>query len=1290
MAGGGADQLPYPDGPSAVPADLTRPSAAYRRHAYLAMFGLLAFGAAYLALAGWFAWTSYRLLRSLGARGEEWFVPVLGGAGAGFLAVFMLKALIFVKRGKHDGDGELRPADHPRLFAFLHRLADEARAPRPHRVFLSPRVNAGVFYDLSIVNLILPSKKNLEIGLGLVNVLTLGELKAVLAHEFGHFAQRTMAVGRWVYIAQQIAGHIVVKRDALDRMLSWISTIDLRVAWIGWILRTIVWSIRSLVDTMFGWVMLAQRALDREMERQADLVAVSLTGSDALVHALHRLEAAEEALDRAIAFADTELAKGRAVGDLFTAQSFMLERMRVVFADPAYGRVPPLPADPSQHRLFEARLAHPPRMWSTHPPNEEREANAKRRYVPAPLDDRSPWLLFDQPDVVRTAMTARAYQGLDKAPEQVDAAVTTRELEAAFARTFLDPAYRGMYLGRSIARAADDVDALVEATPAPLSAAALTEALAALYPERLVGQLEQARELREETTMLEAVSRGVLDAPGGIVRHRGRAYRRKELPRLVAELEHEVAAAERVLTDHDRAARTLHRQAARLVEGGWEARLVGLLRLHHWADHVGADLEDARGVLQNVVAVVTADGRVSDAERERVVGAAAEVHSALRALHDGAGAVDLGGVVVERFDGKPLTEVIETYELPPPAPEHIGDWLGVIDSWIDGALGPLGAIKTASLEALLQAEELVAAAVAGGPAPSPAGAPAPPAVPTRYRTLRLGAERPRQTKLGWWDRFQIADGFVPAAARFAVAGVVVGGVILAGRATELDVEVTVYNGLGRPVLVAVGDTSVRLGPHDVRVVDVAPDDELALVARTVDGERIDVLTVDADDEGARYVYNVAGAAAMVEWTAHYSMRGDAAPDQGGGDEHQLGAPRWRQTHADIVLVEPPETSAASTQRVLSAASAQDPQVVLRTVTDPVERASMIRAHARWEPVDGRRTRRWLEEAAALGELPALLAARLERDPDDVLAARVQIDDQATRAAACAAAAARQARAPGPIGAYLSARCAEPIEASDEQVLTAAQQYPGDAWLGVASGMILARHHLWDEAGRRLREATPKLPALADLAAETLARVDRVLDRGGDDDLWRWSERVVYFSAFEDPGPRDDPRDPMARLARGELAEASTGAAGTDRAGLMAVLVAASDGAESTHLDAALVAPADSGALVPYYQLALAVRAGRDPTPHRQALTAAAGGRPGADTTLAALDAALAEVAAAEVAPGTKLTGLTRLEAMLPTLPLLEQGVLAMAVVIAGGERTPPAWRQLARALLYVGERPYLR
>ena len=56
-----------------------------------------------------------------------------------------------------------------RIRQYLEALLSKAGAPRPHKVYVSPRVNAAVFYDLSILNLVLPSKKNLEIGLGLVN-----------------------------------------------------------------------------------------------------------------------------------------------------------------------------------------------------------------------------------------------------------------------------------------------------------------------------------------------------------------------------------------------------------------------------------------------------------------------------------------------------------------------------------------------------------------------------------------------------------------------------------------------------------------------------------------------------------------------------------------------------------------------------------------------------------------------------------------------------------------------------------------------------------------------------------------------------------------------------------------------------------------------------------------------------------------------------------------------------------------------------------------------------------------
>jgi hypothetical protein len=120
------------------------------------------FIAAYQGLTAWFAWAAVRMWRQIGVTGNGWWL--VGSAGTAFLALFMLKALVFVRRGKPGAMVELTRADHPRLFDFLDRVAADARAPRPHRVFVSPEVNAAVFYDLTVLNLLWPSRKNLVIG----------------------------------------------------------------------------------------------------------------------------------------------------------------------------------------------------------------------------------------------------------------------------------------------------------------------------------------------------------------------------------------------------------------------------------------------------------------------------------------------------------------------------------------------------------------------------------------------------------------------------------------------------------------------------------------------------------------------------------------------------------------------------------------------------------------------------------------------------------------------------------------------------------------------------------------------------------------------------------------------------------------------------------------------------------------------------------------------------------------------------------------------------------------------
>ena len=1263
----------YPAGPAACPPELTRPTGAYKRHAYLAVAGVLIFVVAYFALAGWFAWTSYRLLAALRHTPDESIVLILGGVASGFLAVFMFKAVVFVRRGQHDDvQVEVTAADHPRLFAFLHRLADEAKAPRPHRVFLSPRVNAAVFYDLSIANLILPSKKNLEIGLGLINVLTLAELKAVLAHELGHFAQRTMAVGRWVYIAQQIAGHIVVKRDALDRMLQWISVVDLRVAWIGWILRLIVWSIRSLVDTLFGWVVLAQRALGREMEFQADLVAVSLTGSDALVHALHRLDAADDALDRALAFTGGEERRGRKVADLFEIQTRMLERKRLILDDPSYGEVPPLPTSPAEHRVFEAQLAHPPRMWATHPPNELREANAKRVYVAAPLDDRRGWVLFDDPAAVRAEVTARLYASEAERPKPLEVVPiedSVKKLDEGFDRRYFDPSYRGVYLGRSAMREAQAVDALYGPAPSP---ADLPTALEALYPASLAHDLARLRDLEQEKAVLEALRRGVLESPGRRVRFRGQDRRRKELPGMIADVERELAAARNAVADHDRRVRATHLAAAAALSPEWVAYLRGLAALVHYADHAEADLEDAGGALGNVLAVVMADRKVTDAERARVVRAATDLHLSLQSIHEQAKDVELGETVAGKLGVPSWKEGLGDFDLPEPFDHNLGDWLDVVQSWVAETSRALGALSSAALEELLHAEEQVALAVRAGQtgAAAPAAAP-PPRVPRTYALLVPGRERPRQTKLGWWDRFQVADGFFPAAARFAVAGVIVGGVVLAGRALGGDATVYIYNGLARPVAVEIGGERTTVPGRSMATLEVAPGSH-RVRARTAEGEVIESFTADAGEDYGKYAYNVAGAALLVE----VAFRRDG----GLPDQPRIPNARWHEVHADRVYADLPEEveakSSVESVRVLGRIDEPAYGLLSWTGDGPV-RDRLAMSHARWEPADSYDLGLWLH-AVPDDAVAEVIAGRLAANPEDVVTLAFEQDELGE--AACTRHSAAAAAAPSSAEwQYLAARCEAEPAAQHRRQLELATRFPNSPWTAYGAAVAHEEEGRWNEATEGYERSHVRLPAMREAIAMRIARLRRLTAGLGANlsDLAAESRALTIYQMTEQEGAPPQPGIAAYwHLGRGALDQA-LGLAGDNDS--LLVLIGASDGAPPAAIERALAVPtAKLGSTTAAVAFALAVRTGKDAGVYLARLVELRGRH--AAPQRAFLESLQKDAKAAIAAADTTLAGCGAEE---------RAEVYAAAAVLLG-DACPPAWREHVRRVLFAAERPYLR
>ena len=1274
----------YPESPRGVTPALTAASPRYKRHVALACLGILVFVLVYLGLTGYFGWIVYRLLGDAILRGGNVWLAGLFSLPALFFFGFLVRGLVVTARNRNEGIVELSAADQPKLFAFLHRLADETGAPRPTKVFLSADVNAMVFYNSSFWNLFVPAKKNLELGLALINVLSLDELKAVVAHEYGHFAQRSLAVGNWVYVAHQITGQIVGARSGFDTLLMWISAIDIRVAWIGWIMRLFVWAIRAVLDTFFRIVLLAKRALGREMEFQADRVAVSVSGSDSLIHALHRLHAGQEAWQEALFFANEERALGRPVADLFALQSAALEHLRRILDEPELGVTPVRPdAEAASHRVFSSALATPPRMWLTHPPDREREDHAKEIYVPSALDSRSAWELFDDVPALRARMTASFYAMVDARmaerrkgapppkpqPAPVPLATTLDRLEEHFVRPSLDTRYRGAFMGRSIA-AYDKLwrDMIGKRKDEP-SREEVLRAIDAGYPETLGEQLSRLRDRRKEEQLLEGLERGVLAAPGGVIRYQGEEIPRRKLDKVIANVKRERSQLEEELRLHDRAQRAATLDGAKLLGGGWEAYVESLVSLLHYATHSFRNVADAHGSLHHTLGIVLADGRLSDAERQRLIAEASDVHHALTELWRTKELLVLPPAVEARFKDKGGYEVLnQKLGLPVPSSQFLGDWIGAVDGWAGGATGDMKVLSEAVLDTLLTVEESIATHLRDGT--TPGDAPASATVPTSYPVRPIGSERERQKDLGWWDRFQIADGFIPGTARLVVAS----GLLLPALFVGSHVggsTVHIHNGLPVAVHVEIGEAEAEVRAHGTSTLTIEGGGEVHVEATTYRGDLIEAFDAPAGRGFSSYAYNVGQASALIEWTATYGRAPAPA-------ERPLGAPRFFESSANIMFRTPPQSSSSHALQVLTALDALpegDAATVLQqwqSITNPEEQRAFVRTHLRFEPTASREFGVWL----GLGEAEEdLLRERIEAAPRDLFLRRLAQDraQGAEHERLCAEDIAAAEEAQDDVDAlYLALRCRPDGPDTDRAFLEANAAHPEHGWLAWAAGNVFERNAEWVRAYEASLVAFGAAPALQPQVEVRQARYGRRLQAEG------FSARVpsvvsgseLEFLLLAMPDTSSPGLAPYLALRDGDLQgsrDAHRALPASPRSQDFTMMIGASEGASPEMIAEALEIAPEALTSTHAYAYALALREGAEASRYLPGLAWA----PRLPETFAALRTAPEGLDGLAAGAGAE-----------------QRGILYAMGVILLRDQAPASWRVEASSLLFAPERPY--
>lgn len=191
-------------------------------------------------------------------------------------------------------------AEEPLLFLLIEDIALEVGTSFPKKVFLSYDVNAFVFYNSNFWSMFLPVHKNLQIGIGLINSVSKQELKAILAHEFGHFSQKSMRVGSFVYNVNQVIYNMLYKNESLDSMNEkWASINGFAAIFVN-ISAYIIKGIQKILQDLYTYININYMALSREMEFHADEIAANVAGSVALEESLLRLPYAHAMLNNVI------------------------------------------------------------------------------------------------------------------------------------------------------------------------------------------------------------------------------------------------------------------------------------------------------------------------------------------------------------------------------------------------------------------------------------------------------------------------------------------------------------------------------------------------------------------------------------------------------------------------------------------------------------------------------------------------------------------------------------------------------------------------------------------------------------------------------------------------------------------------------------------------------------------------------------------------------------------------------------------------------------------------------
>jgi len=536
----------YPPAPARVPPGITEPSASFRAEVRNVALTIVAFVLVYLlmvALAAGLLWLCWHagIFIILNVR-NIW--AILLGAGLilmGVLVVFFLLKFLFDTSDDTGDTGiELTEADDPRLFAFVRQVAKEVGTHFPKKIFLQPDVNASVFYSSSFWSLFFPTRKNLNIGLGLVNSMNLGEFKAVLAHEFGHFSQRSMRLGSYVYYVNQVIFNMLYRNDGWASAANNIAGIHQVLGAMVQVAVYIVQGIQWVLRGMYAIVNRRYLSLSRQMEFHADTIAATVSGSNNMTQALRQLDLGHAAYQSTLEKCQELLGKRAMPHNFFAGQQANASLVADFHDLPVQAGVPIVtPAFAENRRLQRVVFQD---QWASHPTTAEREAHLKSLGLEAPVVPQPAWQAFEHPSLWQNDLTEYIYRSVEEELDPLEDDEFAKTIQEEIRSQQLPKVFAGYFDSHLIAEA-DWAEMEREVPPKAMT----DKAFHALFGENFDLKIQACQ---NDIEVLDAIAEGRIDTNS--FDFDGHKYGKDRASEIRKQLEQEIARLEAERDQRDR------------------------------------------------------------------------------------------------------------------------------------------------------------------------------------------------------------------------------------------------------------------------------------------------------------------------------------------------------------------------------------------------------------------------------------------------------------------------------------------------------------------------------------------------------------------------------------------------------------------------------------------------------------------------------------------------------------------------------------------------------------------